>query len=134
MVRHMTLGLLAFSLAACSVKENSSICSTPEQLGEVLKLPHDFANQIIRVDNCLHRWGFRLAGAPGSINDVAQAALGACRDMFGTEALLYAKEGKLPMDQESLDRWEARFRGEGLDLARFYVAMARAGNCAIPSA
>lgn len=132
MMRNLPLGVAVISLAACSARENSTICSTPEQVGEVLKLPHDYANQITKVDNCIHRWAFRLAGSPGSINEVAQAAIGACRDTFEVETTLFMTENKMPVDQASIDRWEAKFRNDGMDLARFYVAMARAGNCAIP--
>lgn len=132
MVRNLVMGLALISVAGCSAREDSAICSTPEQVGEVLKLPHDYANQIKKVDNCLHRWAFRLAGSPGSINEVAQATIGACRDMIPIEVSLFMVENKLPSDQASVDHWEAKFRGDALDLARFYVAMSRAGKCAIP--
>jgi len=123
------LGLVA---TGCSGLANDKICSTPEQLSEMLKLPHDYTNQITKVDNCLHRWAFRLAGAQGSINEVAQAAIGACHDTFEVEATLFVVENKMPTDQATTDHWETKFRDDGLDLARFYVAMARAGRCAIP--
>jgi hypothetical protein len=132
MVRNLALALVVVSLMGCAAKENSAICSTPESLNEALKLPHDYANQITKVDSCLHRWAFRLSGATGSINEVAQAAVGGCRDMFDVETNLYVLENKLPRDQATSDRIEEKFRSDALEMSRFYVAMARAGKCAIP--
>ncbi len=132
MFRALALSLSVAALSGCAERENSAICSTPESLSEALKLPHDFGNETIKVDACLHRWAFRLAAADGSINEVAQAAVGGCHDMFPVETTLFITENKMPTDQATIDRWEGKFRADGLEMARFYVAMARAGKCNIP--
>ena len=75
--------------------------------------------------DCIWYWSYRLAGADGSIADVADAVVGACWRMIErTEALTARDESREP----DLERAALPFRRDAL----YRVAEARAGDCAAP--
>jgi hypothetical protein len=90
-------------------------------------------------DDCLHRWGYRLAKSDDAADDVAVAVLAACTPVLsrwnqstlaaqppGTAdtalSLVTGKSGNTPEDRYEMGRAKAQF----------YVVQGRAGNCAAP--
>jgi len=73
---------------------------------------------------CLHKWSYRLAGAPGSNAEIASAAVTACakEEVFQINAAGPDKASALADDIDRADQGIALFR----------VIQARAGHCAIP--
>lgn len=92
-------------------------------------------------DDCLHRWGYRLAGADDTAAiDVADAVVAACTPVLvrwnqstlagqpaGTSdsavSLVTGKTGATPEDRYEMARGKALF----------YVVQGRAGHCAAPA-
>jgi hypothetical protein len=89
-------------------------------------------------DDCLHRWGYRLARSEDPAGDVAQAVVAACGpalSRWNQSSLTQVPAG--PDTAVSLITGEASTTiGERYSLAQskalFYVVQARAGNCAPP--
>ena len=89
-------------------------------------------------DDCLHRWGYRLAKSEDSAGDVAQAVVAACGpalSRWNQSSLTQAPAG--PDTAVSLITGESSTTiGERYSLAQskalFYVVQGRAGNCAPP--
>ena len=86
--------------------------------------------QMAVADNCIHRWGYRLAGSPGTNTEIADAVVGACRDSILHHGNLMFKEAnsKDPDwdDEASMFRM---LKPRYVDLAIFRVVQARAGKC-----
>lgn len=95
------------------------------------------------MDNCVHRWAYRLAKSPDPVDAVAEAAIGACWGsleylngaMLEMQAELAQKLGRPPVNTEPLVK-----TGERTTVARanyewarsqaiFHVVQARAGRC-----
>ena len=91
-------------------------------------------------DDCLHRWGYRLAKSADSAADVAGAVMAACTPVLsrwnqstlngqppGTAdtalGLVTGKASNTPEDRYDMGRAKALF----------YVVQGRAGNCAAPA-
>lgn len=95
-------------------------------------------------DDCLHRWGYRLARAEGDRADlVAQATVAACTPILSrwNQTTLTAQPQGQPQGQSdtatSLVTGRANNTpGDRYEMAQakalFYVVQARAGNCAPP--
>jgi len=91
------------------------------------------------VDDCLHRWSYRLAGASDSADQVGKAVVQACSEnltAWNTEAM----NNRDPRGPEYVDSATGRpmspadrnsqyAQGKAL----FYVVQARAGHCVVPS-
>ncbi len=91
------------------------------------------------VDDCLHRWSYRLAGASDAADQVGKAVVQACSEnltAWNTEAM----NNRDPRGPDYIDSTTGRpmspadrnsqyAQGKAL----FYVIQARAGHCAAPS-
>jgi len=125
--------LIFVLLVGCQKKADDHICIVPMSLEQSLKLGNDSASWQQKVDACVSRWGMRLAQGPDSINEVAEATIGGCTDALtsatSSEFQEYRQHNIAPPD------WDAALadkRKTALGLARFYVALARAGHCPVP--
>ena len=111
--------LIALSvLAGCKEKNvvaDRHICLDPPALSQ-----HT-------TDACVHRWAYRLAGAPESARDVASAVTGGCAANIGADIYNMAKG-----DPARTDYWTPHIRRMALEKALFHVVQARAGHCDIP--
>lgn len=125
----VVVGLL---LAGCD-QSNPKICSTLVPLYPSQKVAGTWTN----ADDCLHRWGYRLAGAPEPAATAAEAALGACYDAVEAWATrIVGTEDRLPDYRDPITGRLVDFRAnlfqEARSYALFYVVQARAGKCKVP--
>jgi hypothetical protein len=117
--------MLALSLSACNQsgfsQGDDNICfeAPPISMTE----PKDLTTQLEARDGCIHRWAYRLSGAPDSANTIVDAVLAGCHDTITGTAAYMVKEGTATTAslQEALD--DARRQ------ALFNVVQARAGKC-----
>lgn len=90
-------------------------------------------------DDCLHRWGYSLAGAKDNADLVASAAVSACG-----VALTHWNQQSLSQQNGPTENAPSLTTGQSGDMvtaraqyaqsrALFYVVQARAGNCAPPT-
>lgn len=86
----------AILLSGCQDKRISqgddNICLKAPK-NDLLAVPHDLASQMEARDGCIHRWAYRLAGAPDSAEVVAKAVLAGCHDTITGTASYMVKEG-----------------------------------------
>ena len=81
-------------------------------------------------EQCVHRWSYRLASAPGTNTEIAKAAVAACAETIDYAAMPFDKKfAPNPREYESAVN---ELSEEILQQALFRVVQARAGNCAIP--
>jgi hypothetical protein len=137
--------LLAIGLTAagCSNPEpgmgrtaNAKVCSpfAPQAAG----VDPAIGSDAVALDDCMHRWGYRLAKSKDGADLVAQAVVAACSpvlERWNQSTLAQPQAG--PDSAASLVTGKtnntpaARFEGSQ-SKALFYVVQARAGNCAAP--
>jgi len=88
------------------------------------------------VDDCLHRWSYRLAASTDAADQVGKAAVQACGESlaaWNTE-VMNSSRGMEEMDPTTgrpigpVERNDQFAQGKAL----FYVVQARAGHCALP--
>lgn len=95
------------------------------------------------LDDCLHRWGYTLAGSSDTANVVAEATLAACGSQLASwnQQSLTSTAGGAPnggaIQAPSLMNGEptnplAEHYNFALGRALFYVVQARAGKCPPP--
>ncbi|QZD86164.1 hypothetical protein [Qipengyuania psychrotolerans] len=107
------------------------ICNapTPIDLSAANKAQKSW-QQMTLTENCIHRWGYRLAKSEGDNREIADAVVAACRD-----AIL--REGNMKFDEKSGTEPDAKdetlmfddLRKSYGELALFRVVQARAGKC-----
>ena len=80
--------------------------------------------QAIQRDECIHRWGYRLARAPDTAESVVGAVIGACRAQIDRSATMLGNG-----DPEA-ERWYlTEMERVARERALYRVIQARAGNC-----
>jgi len=107
------LAALAF-LSGCNPdKPDDRICSRP---------PSTVASGDMAA--CVHRWSYRLAGAPGSAEEIAGAVATACNEVANFNADKAPKNIRTEtyLGNHALAETQAIFR----------VTQARAGHCEVP--
>lgn len=128
MVRAAYLAVVV-ALAGCS-QQDDRICITPLDLTAMQAIPNTIDGYERKLDACVHRWAYRIAGAEGSAADLGRAAVGGCDD-----AVLYFASAKGEPNGGDPSGY-ARERAEAIRAfsrkGAFYVATARAGRCNIP--
>jgi hypothetical protein len=90
-------------------------------------------------DDCLHRWGYKLAKSGDDASDVAEAVVAACtpvlvrwnQSTLATQPPGTADAAVSLVTGKTLSTPEDRFE-MGRTKALFYVVQGRAGNCAAP--
>lgn len=80
--------------------------------------------QAIQRDECIHRWGYRLAAAPDDADAVVGAVIGACRAQIDRSATLLG-EG----DEEAERYYLTEMERVARERALYRVVQARAGKC-----
>jgi hypothetical protein len=112
----MAIIAIIIPLAACQkfASGNERICLDPASAIALGALN-------LRQETCIHKWSYRLAGAPGSNTEIAQGVLGACE-----EAILVKD------DTVNAAVSDSELRRQAKASALFHVTQARAGDCAIP--
>lgn len=74
--------------------------------------------------NCIHKYAYRLAKAPGSANEITDLVLEAC----STEITNWVNGGKTPAERSDRDTiWDSL-----RSYAKYRVIEARAGHCDAP--
>jgi hypothetical protein len=97
------------------------------------------ADPAAALDDCLHRWGYALAGSTDAAEAVAQATVAAC-----VPALTHWNQQGLSAGQPGADSAPSLLTGQPTNpltehytyaqaRALFYVVQARAGKCAAPA-
>lgn len=93
------------------------------------------------LDDCLHRWGYSLAGSSDPANIVADATLAACSQALSgwNQAALTTGGTTSPVEAPSLLTGQptnpiAEHHAFAEGRALFYVVQARAGHCSPPPA
>lgn len=72
---------------------------------------------------CIHRWSYRLAGAPDTAKDIAPAVVAACSDAIAWQ-INHVKDNR--------EQLAADLMRSANENALFRVVQARAGHCSIP--
>ncbi len=78
------------------------------------------------AEECIHRWGYRLAKSPDNATIVAAAVVALCDEPILTQIRRLAEVNQ---DRERSALWVNK---RSRDLALAYVVQARAGNCPVP--
>jgi hypothetical protein len=100
------------------------------------------ADAAAAVDDCLHRWGYTLAGTSDSAEAVAQAVMAACTgalSRWNQQGLTAGGVlGAQPTEAPSLVTGQpsnpmAEHYSYAQNRALFYVVQGRAGKCAAPT-
>jgi hypothetical protein len=110
--------------------QDDRICSIP--LGPPPAAAKNLYEQMAVTERCIHAWSYRLARAPGGNREIAEAALGGCRDAIIREANFLLAVEKQQVTFENEQAAFERLRRPYFDMALFHVVQARAGNCDIP--
>ena len=133
-----TLLVLALSLSGCNfidfLQEDNRYCVPPKITALLPQSPtKNSIEQMILAEDCVHRLAYKLARAPGSNREVADAVIGGCRNVILGEASLRFKE-TFSREANGKDEREvyAMLRPSYADQALFVVTSARAGKCMIP--
>ena len=119
----MKLASLALlSLASCQAGQNNQIAAANPD-ARICNTPPP-----VRVLNtwgsCLHRTAYRLAGAPDSAREVAEAVVTRCADPIA------AQINNAPSGEQA--QLAADINRSAPGIALMYVVEARAGHCPIP--
>ena len=128
----MLCGLL---VSACGGREivgqDDRVCETPI-LYDVNKPVSSVDEQGLITEQCVHKWAYRLARAPGSNAEIAKGTMGACRSAFDTWKIQLANtsQGEF-VDVEGKNRYYAQTEAALTEQALFRVVQARAGSCSI---
>lgn len=122
MVRTAALFTIVLATGCAKSKANDAACLTPPNAMESAGTLGE------KEEGCLHRWAYRLAGAPGSSKDVADAVAAGCEEPTRNIWL----ESSRGQDTATQDRMRQDIRDRALGNALFHVTQARAGNCDIP--
>lgn len=113
-MRQLVLGLcLATSACGNPPKQDDRICLTP---GLITK-SGDWGT-------CIHLWSYRLARAPGTAREVADAVVAGCGGPM-MEQVNAASQGERLQLLDDINR-------SAPELALFHVVQARAGHCDFP--
>lgn len=126
--------LTALTLTACGSGQDDKICSTPPKRSTAIGVSTPTSIEQMAVTNgCIHNWAYRLASAPGSNREIADAVIGGCRDAIILESNLAVHEdtGKKTTQATEAAQFELS-RKIYFDSALFHVVQARAGKCNIP--
>ncbi len=117
---------LMVGLAGCGALPDDRICTTPPPL-VLSELSGPNAKPVVAIaEDCIHRWGYRLAKSPDEATMVADAVVALCREQISAQINRLTEVNR---DIARSERWvEERSR----NLALAYVIQARAGNCAVP--
>jgi len=101
-----------------AVKADDRICLTPGPLsGDAWR-------------GCIHKWAYRMAGAPDAANIVARGVVGACMEPIKTEIDNIANTSKI-YGEAYRELGDREFKLAAND-AVFRVVQARAGHCPVP--
>lgn len=116
---------LALLLAACDgiSGPNAAICAPPA--GPPASPRSVTPEQREVTGDCIWFWSYRLAHAEGSIEDVADAVIGACAATIERLETLSARDSNREPD---IERATLPFRRD----AMYRIAEARAGRCEAP--
>jgi hypothetical protein len=83
------------------------------------------------AQGCIHRWAYRLSGAPGASSQVAEAALQACKDAINRTVELTTKSMPPGFQEERPGTIRQQLWDDFSATANFRVIQARAGHCEI---
>lgn len=112
--------LVALAVSGCSRSSgDDKICASPPGL-----MSAESARD--RGGSCVHRWGYRLARAPGANSEIADAVMTACLDAIEAQANRRAAE---PGSRTTAEAEYAALLARLRRMAVFHVVTARAGNC-----
>jgi hypothetical protein len=85
------------------------------------------------AESCIHKWAYRLAPAPGTNREIADATVAGCRDAIMKEGnLMFKEQNGKDVDGNSEAAMFKLLRVRYADLALFHVVQARAGKCDVP--
>lgn len=112
--------LIAVALAGCSRNVGDDrVCAAAPTI-----MSRESARD--RAGSCVHRWAYRLARAPGTNAEIAEAAVTGCLDAIEVQANRRAAE---PNSGTTAEAEYAAILARQRRLAVFHVITARAGNC-----
>lgn len=100
-------------------------CNELRQSDDRICLTPGTSDVVGGTNACIHKWAYRLSGAPGTTEEIANAVLTACNEAAMEEAKQYNSAPNYDQKYRELLR-------AGIEQARFRVIQSRAGHCAIP--
>lgn len=122
----LILATLMIGLAGCDYLPDDRICSTPAPF-DPTELTGPNAKPVVAIaEECIHRWGYRLAGSTESVTTVAEAVVRFCDQQISTQIVRLAEVNR------DFKRSESWVMERSRSLAAAYVVQARAGNCGVP--
>jgi hypothetical protein len=125
MVRKVALVVALLALTACGeqvAEQDDRICLNPS---DAFPPPGTALTQV--AEACIHKWSYRLAGAPGSNKEVAEAVVAGCE-----EPILINIDQANSEHGKDANFYDLVVRAQAQKSALFHVTQARAGRCAIP--
>ena len=152
-MRARTVGVLALVLVAagaCSGSPgsaaNGKICSPfpvqpPASTDPAAVTAATAGGDAVALDDCLHRWGYRLARSPDTAEVVGKAVAAACSPVLSrwNQTSVTAQPAATPESDQAVSLVTGKLNNTPTDRyemaeakALFYVVQARAGNCAAP--
>ena len=139
MLRLVMLASLV-ALTGCQRAANDQrICTTPVPLADFSAESKKPA--ALRLDECVHRWSYRLAGSADPADTVAKAVLGACETPFNQTVIdwpdddllqIKDREQRIAAIRQAQTEGEAYLAKTYASKALFHVVQARAGRCTVP--
>lgn len=139
MKRLVVIGLVA--LGGCQkIGADDRICTTPPPL-DVTEFVGDKAKPVAQLaSECVHRWGYRLAGAADDAPVVADAVMAACAEIIDRDIRAFTagrlnnlgEADKRRLYEETSAEDERFLLPRHRAQALFHVVQARAGKCAVP--
>jgi hypothetical protein len=126
MMRLVVIGLMV-GLTACDAFPDGRICTAPPPLVLSELSGPNAKPVVVLAEDCIHRWGYRLAKSPDEAPVVADAVMAVCDNQNLAQIRALADTLR---DRPTASRL-VNERNRALALA--YVVQARAGNCAVPS-
>lgn len=130
-----------------SIQANSKICTTPAALNVSANAMTEAADKIDdpiyqkqMLEQCVHRWAYRLAPSGDPAPVAAEAVLAACDEVLFRAT--FAAEQRAQSRNEPNDVFDVqtgqsvnRYAGATEEMRRkalFHVVQARAGKCVVP--
>lgn len=144
MRRMLIVGAACAGLAACQGGDRpvAGICRsfTQAEAQPAAGPPTPGGGGAAALEDCLHRWGYTLAGSRDEAGIVADAVAAACRAplaRWNQQSMSAAAAADAPQEAPSLITGQqtnpiAEHANFASDRALFYVVQARAGGCKPP--
>lgn len=118
--------VVAALLTGCSRNDGERRLACDEIPGLITSPQATADKQYEAIGQCIHKWGFRFAPAPGPNSEIARAVVYRCEEAIANYGILRIREKNPISDQE-----RSALNQELLDMALMRVIQQRAGQCSL---